>query len=655
MKNKRKNKHSIKKTLLAGMIGLTAAVSVLCGVTNSLLLYRESVGNMETRMKENAAAYNHSVQNAIATYKQAIETVAADQRITDPSKTKDERNSAMGELAKKYGFETVAVSDANGNTSDGANISKRVYFKRSIAGKTYVSSPFMSSTTKKTVLAVSAKILSNNYEGVVVATLASDTFSKMVRDVSIGQSGYGFISDSVGTIVAHKNQSIVSALTNYITLAKKDSSLAGAASILEDMKTKESGLRSVDFNGDNLEVCYEKVPDTDGWSIGVAAKTSEMLGSFYQSIGFTAALMVVFILLAVFIAFRIAKPIADPIASLVGRIEKLSDGDLYSEVPQINSSNEIGTLSKTFTKTVDTLKNYVGEISDVLSALQKGDCTAETKQDYRGDFLTIKVSLQGIIDNLNNIFSRVRTSAEQVSGGAEQVSNAAQGLSQGATEQASSIEELSASITEVNTKIGQNAANASSADELSKEMSERMDYGGQQVYHMISAMDEISDSSEKIQKIIKTIQDIAFQTNILSLNAAVEAARAGEAGKGFAVVADEVRNLANKSAEAAKDTSELIETSLATVKKGGETADETKKSFQAVLESSEKIKKLIGDISSDSNEQAASVGQITQGVEQISEVVQTNSATSEECAAASEELSSQARVMKDTLAFLKLK
>ncbi len=650
-----KNKHSIKKTLLTGMIALAAAISVLCGLTNAILLYNSSINHVKARLNDNVTAYNYSIQNAIATYKTKIEAIAEDPTITDPKDTEVERSSKLSALAQKYGFDSVVLADTNGKTTNGAQVANRDYFKQAMAGKTNFSSTLVGSVSHKTLLIVAAKEDTNHFNGVVYGMLSSDIFSKMVRDVSIGQSGYGFIVDKTGKIIAHKNQKVVTDFTNYIEKAKKDSSYAGAASIIQNMVSGKNGIETCSFNGNNQITGYAKIPDTDGWSIGVTAQTSEMLGSFYQSIGFTAALMVVFILLAIFVAFRIAKPIADPITALAARIEKLSEGDLHSAVPQINSSNEIGTLSKSFTKTINTLKDDIGEISDVLSALQKGDCTVETKQDYLGDFVTIKVSLEEIIDNLNGIFSKARTSAEQVSGGAEQVSNAAQALSQGATEQASSVEELSASITEINTKIGTNAANSTNANTLSTKTWGLMDQGRKQMQQMISAMNNINDFSSKIQKIIKTIQNIAFQTNILSLNAAVEAARAGEAGKGFAVVADEVRNLAGKSASAAKDTSELIENSLVAVKNGNTIAQETEKSFQGILEASEKIEKLIGNISNDSNQQASTVSQITQGVEQISEVVQTNSATSEECAAASEELSSQARLLKETLAFLKLK
>ena len=447
----------------------------------------------------------------------------------------------------------------------------------------------------------------------------------------------------------------MTAMTNYIDKAKKDKGFADAAAVVKNMIGGKSGTESINLNGTGMSVSYQKISGTDGWSIAITAKTSEMLQGFYQAIAVTAVLTVIFLLLAAFVAFRIAKPIVNPIVSLVARIEKLAEGDLHSEVPQIKSSNEIGVLSQSFTKTVNNLKGYVGEISEILTSLKEGDCTVEAKQDYRGDFAPIKDSLEGIIDNYNRMFTEIRMAADQVSVGAEQVSNAAQSLSQGATEQASSIEELSASITEINTKIGNSANSASKANRLSTEASDQMKLGQEQMEKMVAAMGDISQSSEKIQNIIKTIEDIAFQTNILSLNAAVEAARAGEAGKGFSVVADEVRNLAAKSAEAAKSTSELIEGSLAAVRNGSQIAEETQKSFRTIQESTEKTNVLIGSISTGANEQASAIGQVTQGVEQISAVVQTNSATSEESAAASEELNGQAKAMKQTLAFLKLK
>ncbi|MEG2769394.1 MAG: methyl-accepting chemotaxis protein, partial [Oscillospiraceae bacterium] len=237
--------------------------------------------------------------------------------------------------------------------------------------------------------------------------------------------------------------------------------------------------------------------------------------------------------------------------------------------------------------------------------------------------------------------------SEQVASGSDQVSSGAQALSQGATEQASSIEELSATIQAVSNQIKDNANNAKMASELSSMAGKEVQNGNEHMQSMIVAMEDISSTSNKIGKIIKTIDDIAFQTNILALNAAVEAARAGSAGKGFAVVANEVRNLAGKSAEAAKNTTSLIESSINAVANGTKIADETAMSLKVVVEKSNLVLQKVEEIAEASAEQANSVVQITTGVDQISAVIQTNSATAEESAAASEELSSQSQMLKD--------
>ncbi|MVB12772.1 Methyl-accepting chemotaxis protein (MCP) signaling domain protein [Caprobacter fermentans] len=648
-------KKSIKRTLLIQLIGFAALISILCGVVNSIILYQTATDNMQKRISESATAYNHSVQNAISTYKAEIESIAADPIITDMSKTDQERENQRNALAKKYGFDSIVVTDAAGNTSNGAHVAQREYFQQAMAGNTYFSSTLVGSVTKKTELIIATKADNGQYNGVVYGMLLSDIFSKMISDVSIGQTGYGFMVDKDGKVIAHKDQSVVTKFTNYIDMAKKDGAYSSAASAVRNMIQGKSGTQSFQLEGNDLTLSYQPIPDTDGWSIGVVAKTSEMLQNFYISIFITLILMILFILLSIFMALRIANPLVTPIISLAHRVEQLADGDLHSEVPQVDAQNEIGVLSTSFRSTVQTLNDYIEEISQVLNHLERGDCTVTAVREYQGDFIQIKNSLQNIVSNQNIIFGKIRLSSEQVANGASQISDAAQSLAQGATEQASSIEQLSASITEVNTKVNHNADNAATANEFSMKASAEIEQGNQQMQHMVDAMSEIDESSSQIQQIIKAIEDIAFQTNILALNAAVEAARAGSAGKGFAVVAEEVRNLASKSADAAKNTSNLIAASLTSVGKGKEIADKTAKSFGLITELVEKVGELVNHISSESNEQAASIHQIMLGIDQISAVVQTNSASSEESAATSEELSGQAQELKNTLAAIKLK
>lgn len=306
-------------------------------------------------------------------------------------------------------------------------------------------------------------------------------------------------------------------------------------------------------------------------------------------------------------------------------------------------------------KTMEAVAAPINESVEVLQELAGGDLTAEMIGDYKGEYNTIKVSLNQAISSFNELLGEIAVAASQVSAGSSQVSDASQSLSQGATEQASSIEELTSSVAEIAAQTKQNASSATQASEISMAMKSEAAQGNDKMAQMLDSMKEINESSANISKIIKVIDSIAFQTNILALNAAVEAARAGQYGKGFAVVAEEVRNLAAKSAEAAKDTTAMIENSISKVQTGTTIANETADMLGKIVQSAQKSALLVSNIAAASNEQATAIAQIDQGVAQVSTVVQTNSATAEESAASSEELSGQANMLTEMVGKFKLK
>lgn len=403
-----------------------------------------------------------------------------------------------------------------------------------------------------------------------------------------------------------------------------------------------------------------------GWYIGTGNYEEDMLpliqaelDASARSLTLATAVMygcgALVLAAAVLVMAAIAKKISQPIAQATDRLSKLSLGNLHDPVALTHSGDEIGVLTQSLSDTVQSLRSYIENISYVLHEFDTGNLGVQIELDYAGDFAPIKDSLLRTVEVLNKTFTQVRSSAEQVSAGSDQVSSAAQSLSQGTTEQASSIEQLAGTITDVSQRVTQNARSAEEASEKCRETSTELGTGKQRMSDMVEAMRKITSTSEEIGKIVKTIDDIAFQTNILALNAAVEAARAGAAGKGFAVVAEEVRNLAGKSSEASKNTSSLIEMVVGMIQDGGKIAEDTAQSLDNIVKLSEAASSLVYEISSASQEQADSISQITQGIDQISAVVQTNSATAEESAAASEELSSQAQEMKRLLERFQLK
>lgn len=358
---------------------------------------------------------------------------------------------------------------------------------------------------------------------------------------------------------------------------------------------------------------------------------------------------------AVVMAVRLTKSILKPVNELKGAMAEMEKGNLNVSIAY-TSRDELGQLADSVRAVTEFLRAVIADEGRLLSEMSGGnfDVGTDMSERYVGDYYSLITSLQKLRDNMSSTLFQINQSAEQVSTGAEQVSSGAQGLSQGATEQASAIEELAATINEISASINKNAGSAVEASDKANAMGRQVKESNSRMQEMLAAMSDIRGSSSEIGKIIKTIEDIAFQTNILALNAAVEAARAGEAGKGFAVVADEVRNLAGKSAEASKNTSSLIEGSLRSVERGTRIADDTAKSLDAVAAGAAEVLEIINEISVSGREQAEAIVQITQGVDQISSVIQTNSATAEESAAASEELSGQAGIMRELTARFKL-
>ena len=407
-------------------------------------------------------------------------------------------------------------------------------------------------------------------------------------------------------------------------------------SILKDAGSIRAAYARMDEETNKLiSINHEKVTAANA-NADAGAKTTKNLMTIWA---------LVIMAVSFVIAYLISREVITILRSMmeeIGLVNKAAnEGDLKVRGNTQKINFEFRPIIQGFNDVIDAFYRPVNETMGIMEKIEKGDLTDRMKGDYRGDFSKLKDTINNSLNSLDGVLGDVAIAVEQVNAGSGQVSQASQTLSQGATSQASALEEISSTMNEIGSQTKKNAENASQARALSDDSQKSATSGNEQMKKMVDAMGDINSSSEKIAKIIKVIDEIAFQTNLLALNAAVEAARAGKHGKGFAVVAEEVRNLAERSAKAAKETTEIIDDSSKKVDNGGRIAKETAVALDEILQGTTKVTDLVNEIAAASNEQAQSVSQVVMALTQIEQVTQRNTASAEESASAAEELSGQ--------------
>lgn len=405
-------------------------------------------------------------------------------------------------------------------------------------------------------------------------------------------------------------------------------------------------VETVSDNGRNHIVTASPILGTD-WTAVVACDAKEFLGNAFIAVLVMIITTTISFVVGALVISKFVKRIIVPLNAINGKILDMEQGKLSGDAIEVHTGDELETLADAVNSMTAYTNTIIKDIEAVSAKLAAEDLTAEPAADYIGDYAPIKSALYGIINSTSDVIRQIVASSKLVSDGSSKMSDNSTTLSQAATEQAATVEELNASIVEISSNISANADSAGKAKVLADDCMKIVNEGNVKMTDMLHAMEEINETSSQIANIIKTIEDISFQTNILSLNASIEAARAGEAGKGFAVVAGEVGQLAGKTAEAAKNTTALIKTSLTAVENGTVMANETAKMLSKIVSETDDTAKVIDKIAAASQEQADSVKQILVGMDQISTSVQMTSGSSAECAASAEELSGQAKVLLD--------
>jgi methyl-accepting chemotaxis protein len=640
--------------------GLIFLTIILIGGISLLASYRYAEEASDQTMDQKLTSAESNVERRVNSMKKELAIEGANAVIFREGRSVEEISDILASAAATSDYDEFSLAAADGVTynSDGQiNISDREYFTKAMEGTPYVSSPLVSRRDEGTYMMTASKLPDDS--GVVFGLLPIKVFLASIESVKLGDTGFVFVLDKHGVVIAYPDTEVVKAESDFSKLAGTDLGEPGFFKMLgeatPEMTAGKSGAVELNAEGKNYLVSYKPIEGPEQWSIGVVVPKDELFENFNNIRNITLIALIVMLIAGFIAAMRLSKTLTSPIVSITERISQLAEGNLHTGVDVRTITKEHHELHTNLETTINYLKGYIDDIDHVLSNIADGNLNTKSRIEYKGDFADIGKALEKILNNLGVTIDVIAQSTESISTGSAQITQSTQSLLTGSIEAANSIKNIDVSIEKIGDNLSKTVADTTDASNVANLARQTAIDGNTKMHELLSSIDDINKAAEAIRQINKTINGIAFQTNILSLNAAVEAARAGGAGRGFAVVADEVSMLAGKCAEAAGDTATLIDGVLKAAHTGTASAAATAETLDHIVEQSENVNKIMSALSDGAVKQANEMNEVGRDMARLSSVTESTSAAAEEFAETSKSFEQQATELDRVVASFRLK